>query len=746
MTPKQIREIHRNRQAVAPYNFVELPDQVVPAPKLPETNSYDSKRHTGKITCTLTTASPLYIRCGLTQAEFEQKLEAKNLPDFFYTDLANKQPVIPGSSLRGMLRTLLEIISFSKIDRVSDFQRFFFRAVAADKHDPLERVYKDAMKEHDRSLVKAGYLARSGETWVIYPAKPIQGEPFAWVRKNLAQQQFPELASFDQSSDDRPQHIKISFGTANKDKYKRLVVQEVGEPEAYPMNQGMLVTSGNMKQDNNSNTPSTRQYHCIIGARSNQAPLTINDEAIQHYRIALTEFQQQPPFDEAWGVLVESYPVFYCPPKAGQSTVTLFGHSPNFRIPYSHAGNGKAASVGDFIPAHLTEQGNPALIDFADALFGYVRQAKQNNQAQQARAGRVFVTDAICTDSENPWLSDEVTIPQILASPKPTTFQHYLVQTSDPKIELKHYGSQPGQETVIRGHKLYWHKGKNPSIDHPDPAETNETQLTRIKPIKPGAKFQFTLYFENLTDVELGALQWILDVAKQDKYRLSLGMGKPLGMGAVKIDYQLYISDRKSRYAKLFDANGSWATGESLDADPDYVNLFKNYMLEQLRLSGEFNQIDRIRMLLAMLSWKETLTPNELNQRRYLEIERQGRSLDNDPNEYKTRRVLPTPLQVLDPAGPVSSPPSAAPAPSPSSQPPARFKTGDEVDATIVDLKTEPVQGKNKTKTIVAYEVEGERLLKKQEFFKEVSWQLGDTVRLRITELKDGRIKKYELL
>lgn len=53
---------------------------------------------------------------------------------------------------------------------------------------------------------------------------------------------------------------------------------------------------------------------------------------------------------------------------------------------------------------------------------------------------------------------DETITPSILASPKPTTFQHYLVQTSDEKPELKHYASQPNQDTVIRGHKLYWHK------------------------------------------------------------------------------------------------------------------------------------------------------------------------------------------------------------------------------------------------------------------------------------------------
>ncbi len=243
---------------------------------------------------------------------------------------------------------------------------------------------------------------------------------------------------------------------------------------------------------------------------------------------------------------------------------------------------------------------------------------------------------------------------------------------------------------------------------------------------------------------DLGVLRWILDVAKQDQYRLSLGMGKLLGMGAIKIEYQLHISKRKSRYAKLFDANGSWETGESLDTDPDYVDLFKSHILEKLKLSGEFDRIERMRMLLAMLSWKNSPSAERT---RYMEIEQQGTSLDNDLNEYKARRVLPTLLQILYPNKSTPPTPSATPlSPPPPPKPPARFKVNQVVNATIADLKTEQVQGKKKIKTIVSYEVEGERLSKKQEFFKEVSWKVGDTVRLKIIDLKeDGGIKKYEL-
>ena len=118
MNPRHIKNISEEHKAYAPKNIVELPNKVVPAKlPLPSHNSYDSERHTGQINCTLTTKSPLYIRCGLTKEEFEYGRESKDLPDFYYTesDLKHSKPVIPGSSLRGMIRTLIEIVSFSKI-------------------------------------------------------------------------------------------------------------------------------------------------------------------------------------------------------------------------------------------------------------------------------------------------------------------------------------------------------------------------------------------------------------------------------------------------------------------------------------------------------------------------------------------------------------------------------------------------------------------------------------------------------
>ena len=78
--PKHIDHVPNDRKAVAPYNFVELPDKVVEVDKdsLPSHDRYYGDRYTGKIECTLTTSSPLYIRCGLTTSDFNKGKEAKD--------------------------------------------------------------------------------------------------------------------------------------------------------------------------------------------------------------------------------------------------------------------------------------------------------------------------------------------------------------------------------------------------------------------------------------------------------------------------------------------------------------------------------------------------------------------------------------------------------------------------------------------------------------------------------------------
>ncbi len=775
MNPKHIDKVPDDRRAIAPYNFVELPEKVVEAElPLPEGDRYHPNRYTGKIECTLTTESPLYTRCGWNPDDFAEHSEKafKDLSDEikhkranFFINPATQKPIIPGSSIRGMLRTLVEIVSFSKIDRISDEQHFFFRAVAADKDDPLKEEYKKYVQPKN---IKAGYLEEKQDSWFIRPAMSIDTDSFVWVKEDKLKS-LSGLIPMSNLSEYRSQYfINISFGDIYTKNSHRLAGKVSSNCTQY-QHKGVVVTSGNMLEGGTNPRDLKRKNHSIVREPDPKAKLlSVSEDAIRDYCSALTPFQkQEPPFDQNRGVLKNGRCIFYCQPKAGQP-ITLFGQSPNFRIPYSPQGNGKASTARDFIPDFLKDsKDKPAITDIAEAIFGFVRRDKQPEGIEQSRAGRVFISDGILKPHQEKKVQQSLnqkpkTI--LLSNPKPTTFQHYLVQPQETKADkpkLKHYASKPptkteeeetSGETVIRGHKLYWHK---PTLIE-EPSDASDTQTSLIKPIDSGIKFTFTIHFQNLSQVELGVLLWILSLSSEksqiletgkegEKYSFSLGMGKPLGMGAVKIDYELHLSDRQERYNNLFNG-ADWKTGEenqsqTHEKEKESVKAFEKYILDRICCQDypkdrnreqiqHLKQLPRIEMLLAMLQCNNT---RDTEQTRYMKIE--------PDNEYKNRPVLPTPLQLAgiednrrlnNPVSPVvkkkdnvvKSERQVEITKVVQSQ---KFTVEQILEATVINIK-----GNKVTYQMLEVVKLTEKEPKKAAFLKE-----GQVVRVKITALKD---------
>lgn len=655
MLPITCSSVDSERAAIAPYNFVPLPDTVVSAEARPGHDFYHdvyhTERHTGYIRCTLTTSSPLYVRSGLSEEQFRQGLEAKDVSEFFYL-LEKSKPVIPGSSLRGMLRALVEIVAYAKMDKVTDVPRYFYRAVAAKMDDPLAAPYRAQLRN-----VRAGYIVERDRKWYIQPAHSIGNEAFLKVRE----QDIPSSVGLIRLHDPhyRLQVIPVSFTTKKlkpspRSPQGRLVIDLIDKPGLHS-EAGHIVTSGNMLETGKAGQRTQRKNHAVIGA-AGKGELKIADTAVEDYRHGLSNFIIEELGSN--GVLQDGRPVFYCEPAKNETEVVYFGHNPNFRLPYRFLGSKRAATPLDFVPPQLRDNDQ---VDIAEAIFGYVRRNKRNQE--QAMAGRVFVHDAQLMENQSDiWYSEDPINPRILASPKPTTFQHYLVQPSAVRPELKHYASIPEKDTVIRGHKLYWHKGDQPDIGLPaDQQQIKDTQKTLIQPVRAGVSFGFDIRFENLSTVELGAVLWVLRIAADERYRLKLGMGKPLGMGAVHITPQVFLNNRKQRYTSLFDGE-SWATGDQAELAPDaqtaYVRAFEDYVLTESKDNspdGKLESTLRIRCLLALLKWPGP----QPEQTRYMEIERDRRlgaitaaepaEREQKVNEYKLRPVLPMPLQVENP-------------------------------------------------------------------------------------------------
>lgn len=710
MNPKHIEKItNPQRIAIAPYNFIELPKKVVEAEPLPDQNFYYEyskhlvngenikiKRHTGRIECTLTTKSKLYNRCGWSPEDFAKYGETafKDLPDeiqklraTFFTNPATQGLIIPGSSIRGMLLTLVEIVSFSKIERVTN-NKLFYRSLGdqalrdiyqANFVDQLGQVQHSShpLAPCYRSKVHTGFLRKRGNSYVIeecgygridrqpnnrvipnltnqpnLPTKPLYQGTEPGKTPNWTYQHQTVYVDIDQSEQDYffPRQTNRNGRQRHPNLYLRFRnVHSASSTPAPGLQKGTLVITGDMQHKH--------LEFVFLDEKVNEYP--VNEEIIRRFQDddQVTKWQADAypknkpsrACRQQDGYLRDGEPVFFLLNNDGK-TVRFFGRAQMFRLPYEN-------SPLNFVPSQLRDTSRT---DIAEAIFGYVNGKEPR---EKSCAGRVFISDCTLKPNQKEKIKSSLAKkPQsiLLSSPKPTTFQHYLVQQDVTQGNLKHYasnpptGNEPG-ETVIRGHKLYWHKPAH--IE--DSSDASDTQTSLIKPIDSGIEFTFTIRFENLSDVELGALLWVLSLSSDksqtletgkpgEKYCFSLGMGKPLGMGAVKIDYELYLSDRSERYKKLFDGN-LWHTDEQNHKnteEADCVKAFENFILDQNKGISEddhpdghranrLKEVPRIEMLLAMLRCDFKL---DEEQTRYMTI---------DQKEYVNRPVLPTPLQVM---------------------------------------------------------------------------------------------------
>ena len=110
------------------------------------------------------------------------------------------------------------------------------------------------------------------------------------------------------------------------------------------------------------------------------------------------------------------------------------------------------------------------------------------------------------------------------------TYDYYTLLESDNSVSIKTYTPQ------ISGRKFYWHSPETAewvrSVQ--DKIEKNERNKT-VRPLTKRVVFRGELYFEGITKEQLDELILILNLSamKEGKYALKLGSAKPLGFGSV---------------------------------------------------------------------------------------------------------------------------------------------------------------------------------------------------------------------
>ncbi len=246
-----------------------------------------------------------------------------------------------------------------------------------------------------------------------------------------------------------------------------------------------------------------------------------------------------------------------------QSKVVSCGHHFRYRWAYTSSIREQNGQLRACLMPTAEERSvnQPERLTGARLLFGYVRDDKANpigNGVYERLAGRIAINHAV-SDGVPDFLGNEgkgYCIPlKILGQPKPSAWEFYLEQPADSQQPLNTYGDLPDDAGgELAGRKFYRHQPntKPADIEATDVLQSDQATLARFI-CQPKTRFRFAIRFARLRPWELGALLAVLEPQRlapttdEKQYAHKLGLGRPLGMGSVRITQQaLRVREEKT--------------------------------------------------------------------------------------------------------------------------------------------------------------------------------------------------------
>ena len=164
--------------------------------------------------------------------------------------------------------------------------------------------------------------------------------------------------------------------------------------------------------------------------------------------------------------------------------------------------------------------------DLTECVFGYT----ENKESLRGRVafGNAFAVSAQEQDMLRPYCG----------SPKPTYYPIYLSQSGTKgylESKERKYVTMLDSKAKLKGWKRYPVKSIGDVQTRFDDVPENQIQNTNpFIPLCAGTEFTASIYYHNLKKEELGALLSALEL-KGNRFH-SIGFGKPLGYGAIKIE------------------------------------------------------------------------------------------------------------------------------------------------------------------------------------------------------------------
>lgn len=518
---------------INPYHFIPIPKR-----KQKAYSSQGEQKYTGKLAYVLTTKTPLFIPNTSNDQTFAPQegdaAEHQSFDFFSYHNLDEKKyydniyfsPVIPGSEIRGMLRSHYETLTDSCMSAIQDKE--------------------EVMSKRTMEYGSAGLLTYEGNQLVLYPAKSYSYYGGA-------------EGKFDMFYKDCPlaEGSKVTFSIVKKKDGRSTLKAKnvkVWNEKSTSLNIGYLIKGnhGISEEITPDTHPKKRpKYNCHIFRQDwNKACIQISEVDKKRFCDVLDSYRKQD--EEAYKEYrtlaerffekkVEYLPVYYSRLTEQNKPVYI---SPACVSRECYV-NGIQNLIGDLKPC----DGKQAICPACD-LFGMLGASNEFS-----RNSRIRFTDALPVETKEnlaDYYTEPTTIPA-LGQPKLSNTEFYLKWKENANLMTFDYyindkGQVIEQKPEIAGRKFYWHNliKKLPEAAEPTQEEkkkgvkTKRSKLNRtIRAVVPETQFKGYVYFDKITEKQLKQIVWLLNFSQNEmQHGYKLGMGKPLGLGSITLQIE----------------------------------------------------------------------------------------------------------------------------------------------------------------------------------------------------------------
>lgn len=564
----------------APFNFVPFSTHVF-FPEWANNVSHDIPFEDGESGCIklkIKALSPVYVRNGHSPSLGD---EAKRT-DPHYLAFSNHagQCYIPGTAIKGMIRNVFEIMSFSKASHVQD-NRYAIREVSPDSF-----YLKEMQKKQNK--IHCGWLKRREDGGYELQDCGIPGRISHPDIDDKLGSTFD--AQFDTDSPnkvglnrDENKAAKFKYdqvkGKSLSGKFTSKGIQDPREIYQYDGegNPGTLVFTGqpsHRKKPKDGEKGKGKQLEFIF-FESASPYLPVNEKIINDFMFAYFEHDSNLwSKDWEWRREMldknEPIPVFFT--KEGND-IKHMGLSYLYKLPYTY-------TVRELLP----EKHRDPAPDLSDCIFGYV--SGKTSLKGRVQFGHAFNTNNAAPDNKKQ---------EILSTPRASYYPIYLRQEVDGNLRIKKDYRTYMEPSSLAGWKRYPVRRDNAVITNQGQgiAADNEKIKTHFKPLKAGAEFECILIFHNLRKVEIGALLSAISFHETHGCHHGIGMAKPLGYGVLNVQIAPLtdLKYKKEEYLASFESMMSAFLGEPWHQRDEIRQLVNMAYAEHTMKSAELQYL-----------------------------------------------------------------------------------------------------------------------------------------------------------